>query len=141
MIVEMSRVEIIGLKKHLERLIPFLHTSGYLQIDDIREIPDVMLQPFTPTAKMKEEPTFKGVVDLSQTAPSTPAGAIRADQIVVKDKALQFSKQKSRKKPSLFFDDLGQKNFLYQLLMFLVVIFASLAFLLTGLYLGGVIGG
>jgi V/A-type H+-transporting ATPase subunit I len=55
MIVEMSRVEIIGLKKHLERLIPFLHTSGYLQIDDIREIPDVMLQPFTPTAKMKEE--------------------------------------------------------------------------------------
>ncbi len=55
MIIEMSRVEIIGLKKHLERLIPFLHTSGYLQIDDIREIPDVMLQPFTPTVKMKEE--------------------------------------------------------------------------------------
>ena len=55
MIVEMSRVEIIGLKKHLERLIPLLHTSGHLQIDDIREIPDVMLQPFTPTAKMKEE--------------------------------------------------------------------------------------
>ena len=55
MIVEMSRVEIIGLKKHLERLIPFLHTSGYLQIDDIREIPDVIIQPFTPPMKMKEE--------------------------------------------------------------------------------------
>jgi len=55
MIVEMSRVEIIGLKKHLERLIPFLHTSGYLQIDDIREIPDVVVQPFTPPVKMKEE--------------------------------------------------------------------------------------
>ena len=55
MIVEMSRVEIIGLKKHLERLIPFLHTSGYLQIDDIREIPDVVVQPFTLTEKMKEE--------------------------------------------------------------------------------------
>jgi V/A-type H+-transporting ATPase subunit I len=55
MIVEMSRVEIIGLKKHLERLIPLLHTSGYLQIDDIREIPDVMLRPFNPTAKMKEK--------------------------------------------------------------------------------------
>ena len=55
MIVEMSRVEIIGLKKHLERLIPFLHTSGYLQIDNIREIPDVVVQPFTLTEKMKEE--------------------------------------------------------------------------------------
>jgi len=55
MIVEMSRVEIIGLKKHLERLIPFLHTSGYLQIDDIREMPDVIAQPFTPTMKMKED--------------------------------------------------------------------------------------
>ena len=55
MIVEMSRVEIIGLKKHLERLIPFLHTSGHLQIDDIREIPDVIVQPFTLTTEMKEE--------------------------------------------------------------------------------------
>jgi len=55
MIVEMSRVEIIGLKKHLEQLIPFLHASGYIQIDDIREIPDVILQPFKPTVKMKEE--------------------------------------------------------------------------------------
>ena len=55
MIVEMSRVEIIGLKKHLERLIPLLHSSGYLQIDDIREIPNAMLQPFTPTARMQEE--------------------------------------------------------------------------------------
>jgi len=55
MIVEMSRVEIIGLKKHLERLIPFLHSFGYLQIDDIREIPDVIVQPFTPTTKMKED--------------------------------------------------------------------------------------
>ena len=55
MIVEMSRVEIIGLKKYLERLIPFLHTSGYLQIDDIREISDVIVQPFTLTVKMKED--------------------------------------------------------------------------------------
>lgn len=55
MIVEMSRVEIVGLKKHLERLIPLLHTSGYIQIDDIREIPDVTLQPYVPTARMQEE--------------------------------------------------------------------------------------
>jgi vacuolar-type H+-ATPase subunit I/STV1 len=55
MIEQMARVEIIGLKKHLKRLIPILHTSGYLQIDDIREMPDVMLQQFTPTAKMNEE--------------------------------------------------------------------------------------
>lgn len=55
MIEQMSRVEIIGLKKHLKRLIPLLHTTGYLQIDDIREMPDVMLQQFSPTTKMKEE--------------------------------------------------------------------------------------
>ena len=55
MIVKMSRVEIIGLKKYLERIIPLLHTSGYLQIDDIREIPDVVIQPFTPTVGMQEE--------------------------------------------------------------------------------------
>ncbi|MDO9545427.1 MAG: V-type ATPase 116kDa subunit family protein [Pelolinea sp.] len=55
MIEKMARVEIIGLKKHLSRLIPLLHTSGYLQIDDIREMPDVMLQQFSPTAQMKED--------------------------------------------------------------------------------------
>ena len=55
MIVEMARVEIIGLKKYLERVISILHTSGYLQIDDIREIPDVMLKRFTLTEKMIEE--------------------------------------------------------------------------------------
>ena len=51
----MTRIEIIGLKKHLNRLIPLLHTSGYLQIDDIREMPDVMLQSFSPTERMKVE--------------------------------------------------------------------------------------
>ena len=55
MIEKMTRIEIIGLKKHLNRLIPLLHTSGYLQIDDIREMPDVMLQSFSPTERMKVE--------------------------------------------------------------------------------------
>jgi pSer/pThr/pTyr-binding forkhead associated (FHA) protein len=82
----------------------------------------------------------KEVVDLSARSPATPAGAIRADEIVVKEKALQFSKQAGRKRPSLFFDDLGQKNLGYQILMFLVVAGACIAMLLIGLYLGGVIG-
>jgi V/A-type H+/Na+-transporting ATPase subunit I len=55
MIEKMARVELMGLKKHLDRLIPLLHTSGYLQIDDIRDMPDVVLQPFSPTEQMKAE--------------------------------------------------------------------------------------
>jgi len=55
MIVEMSRVEIIGLKKHLDRAISLLHIFGKVQIDDIRQMPDLLIQPFSPTEKMKTE--------------------------------------------------------------------------------------
>jgi V/A-type H+/Na+-transporting ATPase subunit I len=55
MIVEMSRVEIIGLKKHLDKAIGTLHNFGRMQIDDIREIPDLMIQSFSPTEKMRIE--------------------------------------------------------------------------------------
>jgi V/A-type H+-transporting ATPase subunit I len=55
MIVEMSRVEIIGLKKYLDKAISTLHRFGKMQIDDIREVPDLMIQPFSPTEKMRTE--------------------------------------------------------------------------------------
>jgi len=55
MIVEMSRIEIIGLKKHLDQTIRDLHDFGNLQIEDIREMPDLIIQPFSPTEKMKTE--------------------------------------------------------------------------------------
>ncbi|MCD6356201.1 MAG: hypothetical protein J7L66_02850 [Anaerolineaceae bacterium] len=52
MIIEMSRVEIIGVKKHLEHLVSLLHTCGCLQFQDIRDIPNTPLTPFTPSKKM-----------------------------------------------------------------------------------------
>ena len=48
MIVEMSRIEIIGLKKHLDQAIRDLHDFGNLQIEDIRDMPDLIIQPFLP---------------------------------------------------------------------------------------------
>ena len=55
MIVDMSRVEIIGLKKYLDKTIQMLHDFGEVQVDDIREMPDLVIQPFSPTEKMKTE--------------------------------------------------------------------------------------
>jgi len=55
MIVEMSRVEIIGLKQFLDKAIQSLHDFGKLQIEDIRDMPDLMIQPFSPMEKMNKE--------------------------------------------------------------------------------------
>jgi len=55
MIIEMSRVEIIGLKIFLDKTIQTLHDFGKVQVDDIRDTPDLMIQPFSPTEKMKTE--------------------------------------------------------------------------------------
>jgi len=55
MIIEMSRVEIIGLKIFLDKTIQTLHDFGKIQVDDIRDIPDLMIQPFSPSEKMKTE--------------------------------------------------------------------------------------
>lgn len=89
---------------------------------------------------VKGKQAVREVVDLSGSRPSTPVGAIRADEIKVKEKALQFSKNKRQKKVNPLFDDIGQRNFVYQLLMILVVVGAGIVFLVIGLYLGGVIG-
>ena len=55
MILEMSRVQIWGMKKHLEKVIPVLHNFGNMQLDDVRNIPDAMVQPFSLTEEMQSE--------------------------------------------------------------------------------------
>ena len=92
-------------------------------------------------APAKKEPAFREVVDLRSAPPSAPAGSVDVGDIVVKDRALQYSKYRTgKKKASPLNDDLGQRNLGYQLLMGLVVLLISIAFLIAGLYVGGVIG-
>ncbi len=90
-------------------------------------------------------PAFRQVEDLnisSQPASSRgPAGAVSADQIVIQDRALQFSKKKGRRKPNPLLDDLAQSPFVHQALMILVAVAVGGLFLFLGLYLAGVIGG
>jgi vacuolar-type H+-ATPase subunit I/STV1 len=45
MILEMDRVQIWGLKEHLDRVVPLLHSFGNMQLDDVRTISDAMVQP------------------------------------------------------------------------------------------------
>ena len=46
MILKMARVQIWGMKENLNRVIPVLHNFGHLQIDDVRDVPDALIQPF-----------------------------------------------------------------------------------------------
>jgi V/A-type H+-transporting ATPase subunit I len=55
MILEMDRVQIWGMKKYLEKVIPMLHNFGNMQLDDVRNIPDAMVQPFSLTEQMQSE--------------------------------------------------------------------------------------
>ena len=98
----------------------------------------------TPQPQVKA-PAFRQVEDLNissqPVASQGPAGAVSADQIVIKDRALQFSKQKGRKNPNVLLDDLGQSPFVHQLLMILVAVAVGGLCLFLGLYLAGVVGG
>ncbi len=51
----MDRVQIWGMKKYLEQVIPILHNFGKMQLDDIRGVPDAMVQPFSLTEEMQSE--------------------------------------------------------------------------------------
>lgn len=55
MILQMDRIQIWGLKAYLERVIPLLHNFGNMQIDDVRQIADTMVQPFTMPDAMQAE--------------------------------------------------------------------------------------
>lgn len=55
MIIEMVRVQIWGMKRYLEKIVPLLHNFGYMQIDDARNISDALVQPFNLTDKMQSE--------------------------------------------------------------------------------------
>ena len=72
MILEMSRVQIWGLKETLKQVIPVLHQFGGLQIDDVHDIPDVMVQPLTIPDDLQREheevdiliASINGLIDL-----------------------------------------------------------------------------
>lgn len=52
MIRKMARIEIIGLKGNLQDTIHELHNLGIMQIDDIRSLSNVLMQPFNLTYEM-----------------------------------------------------------------------------------------
>lgn len=52
MISKMARIEIIGLKKHLQKTVSELHKMGVMQIEDIRSLPNVYMQPIHLTYAM-----------------------------------------------------------------------------------------
>jgi V/A-type H+-transporting ATPase subunit I len=53
MIVEMARVQVVGLKPHAEKVISSLHRFGGMQIDDIQDNPDVTVPAFTVSEKVR----------------------------------------------------------------------------------------
>jgi len=75
MILEMSRVQIIGLKQHAEKVVAALHGFGGMQMDDIRDVPDITVRPYTVSEKTRarhEEislliASINGLVDLFST--------------------------------------------------------------------------
>jgi pSer/pThr/pTyr-binding forkhead associated (FHA) protein len=91
--------------------------------------------------KPKQEAPVREVIDLQQKPAAAPAGAISADQIVLKERALQFQKKKGHKKPSLLFDDVGQRSFLYQLIIAVIVIAASIVFFIVAMRVFGAVFG
>ena len=55
MISRMSRLEIIGLKENLPGTVRMLHELGIMQIDDIRSLQNVYMQPFNLTYEMMQK--------------------------------------------------------------------------------------
>lgn len=122
-----------------------LHDGDELKIGETRmrfeapvDAPEIELPRAT-----ERKAEVKEVIDLRQrppTQPAAPAGALRADQIEVKQRALQFSKVEGKKSRNPLFDDLGQRPLLYQLLMILVVLVVGIGFIYLGLALAGIVG-
>ena len=113
MILEMSRVQIIGMKKYLERVVPILHNFGKMQLDDVHNIPDVMVQPFTLTEKMESDreevdiliANINGLIDLFSTlekpgdlAPYTKDDEIRTIKARTAEITAQIQYLNNRKK-------------------------------------------
>lgn len=55
MIRKMARIEIVGLKKDLQNTIHELHNLGAMQIDDIRSLSNLLLQPLNLTYEMVQK--------------------------------------------------------------------------------------
>ncbi len=104
MILEMDRVQIWGMKKYLEKVIPILHNFGNMQLDDIRNVPDAMVQPFSLTEKMQSEreevdiliASINGLVELFSSLVKTEAQAplTKDDDILgIKNKVADVTSQ------------------------------------------------
>jgi V/A-type H+-transporting ATPase subunit I len=104
MILEMDRVQIWGMKKYLEQVIPILHNFGKMQLDDIRNVPDAMVQPFSLTEEMQGEreevdiliASINGLVELFSSLVKTEAKAplTKDDDILgIKNKVADVTSQ------------------------------------------------
>jgi len=78
-ILDMVRVQVVGLKPHAEKVIASLHRFGGMQIDDIHDIPDVTVRAFYVPEKIRarhEEislliASINGLTDLFSTLQKT----------------------------------------------------------------------
>jgi len=104
MILPMARIQIWGLKAHLERVIPLLHNFGNMQIDDVRRLPDSMVQPFTMPDAMQMEreqvdlliASINGLIDLfsSFSKPGVETAVEKEDTIpAIKGKVAEITSQ------------------------------------------------
>lgn len=83
MILEMDRVQIWGLKEHLDRVVPLLHSFGNMQLDDVRTISDAMVQPLALTETQQSEreevdiliASINGLIELFATLNQSQAQA------------------------------------------------------------------
>ena len=104
MILEMDRVQIWGMKKYLDQVIPILHNFGKMQLDDIRNVPDAMVQPFSLTEEMQSEreevdiliASINGLIELFSSLVKTEAQAplTKDDDILgIKNKVADVTSQ------------------------------------------------
>ncbi len=122
-----------------------LHHGDEILIGETRFRYDSGSAPATapaPAAPPKKEPVKKEVVDLT-VKPAAPAAsdAVRGDQIVIKERALQFSRNKDKKGGGFLFGDLSQRSVGFQVLMAVIVIAACVLFVVIGIQVAGAIRG
>lgn len=104
MILKMARVQILGMKEALDRTISVLHNFGHLQIDDVREAPDVLIQPLEISETLhsqQEEATLliasiNGLIELfSRSTKSKRETSLEAEEdfVTIKSKVGDLTSQ------------------------------------------------
>lgn len=107
MILKMARVQIWGLKDCFDQIIPVLHKFGYMQIDDIREVSDALIQPYSLDERMQSQQeevdlliaNINGLIDLfsplekSVDEETIEESSINDDVASIKDKVSDLVSQ------------------------------------------------